>query len=1623
MKNYLSLLILFLATINLTAQSPSWSTISESKLDPSISSQREIVPNVYRTVSINFEELTQFMGGAAVNKLSTDFIDIPMPDGSNQQFEIEESRVFSMELAAKYPQIKCFKGKGINDPSEKAYFGYSPKGFHAMILSTKNGTSYIDRYANNTKSVYVSYYRKDYTNQSPFECLVEDVAKEVSSNPSAGSLVAGDCQLRSYRLALACTGEYSTFHGGTKELVLAEYATAMTRVNGIYETDNGVTMELVGNTDEVIFLDAGSDPYSNNNGGTMLGENQATLDNVIGSANYDIGHVFSTGGGGIASLNSPCGNGKARGVTGLGSPINDPFLVDYVCHEMGHQFGANHTQNNSCNRNNNTAMEPGSASTIMGYAGICAPNVANNSDDHFHAISIQEIANFIVNGGGANCADILPSDNSAPELSIPSSSYNLPIGTSFVLTATATDADDDALTFCWEQMDNEIADMPPSNISTGGPAFLSLSPMESPSRYFPNLNAILTNTIPMWEVIPFAARDMNFRCTVRDNNSSVGCTDEVNIELTFAEEAGPFLVEYPNGGEEWDAGESETVTWDVAGTDLAPVSCDLVDLVLSVDAGLNYEVVLATAVENDGSHEISVPGIQVDFARVMIRCSDNVFFDISDNNFKINTPFSVVLDNNIFPICEGEDLSVELNTEAFDGFDEEITFSIEGLPGTTVAEFTNNPINPSESTTLNLTNINGSTGQFVVIVKAVTSSITLQIPITIILEAANVEGFELVAPADGLTNQATNVELSWASTAGVSNYNVVLATDPGFNNLILSLSNYASTSLVVSNLDESTVYYWKVQANNNCAGLPTSPTYAFQTVVSSCDATVAEDLPIEISSTQSSTITASININGVADFNDFKTLVEVDHTWLGDIIIRMISPSGQIFVLMDQPGVPDTQFGCDADDFTITFQDDSANTQDDLENTCGNFEETYQASSPFADLSAEEINGEWTLEIEDVFNQDGGALINWEIQICSDVATSNIELKENIFAVEKSGTKSIRKIHLEMLSSVAEETSYVLLNLPMHGTMEIDPLGDGNYELLQIGTFFSQLTINNEQIRYTHNGNEATIDEFRFDVVDSESNWTHNQVFEIIINQGEFAAYALCEKNIFCADGASGIIEIDIFGNCPAYSYSLDGVNFQDSPIFMDLTAGNYTATVLDNCDNMIMTNQIILTDQPALNVAVTAVNYDLEVQATGGNPAYEYSLDGVNFQSDNIFGTLDNGMYTVYVRDVNGCISTSEASVDVEPLVITQYSAVELLCFESSTGKIIMEVAGGIMPYQFSLDGENYQDENLFDLLQAGTYTVYIQDAGGKIITQEVEVVQPDALIVSYTYEDNIITITGSGGIGNITYGIDGGIFSDINEYDMFPSSEFFASISDENGCVENVTVFPLTGMAEVLDVSCFGEDDGQLNLDIEGGFVEYMYSLDNINFQTVSVFSDLPPGIYDMYVQDANNNTIEFLEYEIVEPAELTATATTSGTTVIVNAEGGTGDYGYNFNGGNTFSDSNIGEVGEDGEVTIKVRDENGCIFQFMYTFVDVKETEDLGFLLYPNPMLNQLIVQRNANQYKQNATIEIVNNLGQLLMSRVLEGQKTQVIDVSILPSGLYHIILTEGDHKAVEKLIKL
>jgi len=581
-----------------------------------------------------------------------------MPDGTLEEFTVVNSPIMAPALALKFPEIQVFAGQGVTRPEMTVRFDLTPQGFHAMILA-EGKSVYIDPYHPNERETVIVYTRSDFyrgTSKQRSGCMALDVPgskpRTMSEDVKAGKQVKmmggaimpqnradNGTNLRTYRLALACTGEYAQFHGGSVSSVLAAMNTSMARVNGLFERDVCLTMELVPNNDELIFLNAGSDPYTNSNGGSMLSQNINTCNSIIGSSNYDIGHVYSTGGGGVAYLQSPCGSSKAGGVTGQGAPVGDPFDVDYVAHEMGHQYGGNHTQNNSCNRASSAAYEPGSASTIMGYAGICAPNLQSNSDDHFHNHSINEMVAFTVNGNGNTCASITSTGNGIPTVNAGADGLTIPISTPFELTATGSDPDGDAVTYNWEQYDlgptTANGDNNLTNPSGNQPIFRSFSSTTSPTRTFPRVQDLVNNTTTIGEHLPTYSRGLQFKCSIRDNRSGGGGFADDLKTMNVTANAGPFLVQAPNGGGSVVGNTQLPVSWDVAGTNGNGVNCSAVDIYLSTDGGYTFPTLLLAGTPNDGSASVFVPNVTTSQARIKVKASNNVFFDISNANFSI----------------------------------------------------------------------------------------------------------------------------------------------------------------------------------------------------------------------------------------------------------------------------------------------------------------------------------------------------------------------------------------------------------------------------------------------------------------------------------------------------------------------------------------------------------------------------------------------------------------------------------------------------------------------------------------------------------------------------------------------------------------------------------------------------------------------------------------------------------------------------------------------------------------------------------------------------------------------------------------------------------------------------
>ena len=423
-------------------------------------------------------------------------IDLPLPDGNYVTYQLTLSRVMHPELSAKYPSIKTFSGVQLDHPENQGQFDITPQGFHG-VFNFGDEKVFIDPSSRVSDSHYHNYYRKnaqpieqsEFAKRSPPRkraiASTHDILKKTTiSNAKSAELVK-------YKLAIATTGEYAEFHGGTKERALAALVTLVNRLNDVYQRDLAITFELVADNDSIIYTDSSSDPFDNTDADIDL--NVAVINDAIGVDNYDIGHLVGTGGGGLASFRAVCTSYKAEGVTGSSRPTSDAFYIDYVAHEIGHQFGADHTFNGTqgaCdgNRASNSAYEPGSASTVMGYAGICdGQNIQNSSEPYFHIHSIDQIRAFIA--PLESCGTKVAISNDAPSVDA-GADYTIPAKTPFTLVGSATDADNDSLRYSWEQFDLGTASNSAAEDATDDgqrPLFRTFSPKKQCSAHFANV--------------------------------------------------------------------------------------------------------------------------------------------------------------------------------------------------------------------------------------------------------------------------------------------------------------------------------------------------------------------------------------------------------------------------------------------------------------------------------------------------------------------------------------------------------------------------------------------------------------------------------------------------------------------------------------------------------------------------------------------------------------------------------------------------------------------------------------------------------------------------------------------------------------------------------------------------------------------------------------------------------------------------------------------------------------------------------------------------------------------------------------------------------------------------------
>lgn len=667
MKQKIVLLLLTGICLNAKSQINYWKQLTSNEAKTILKDQpvfkNSFEPDTYQLFSLNEALLKSVTSKAplentlSLNNISA-IISFPMADGHLERFSIYEASVMQPALQAKYSNIRSYVGRGINNKALSLRFDLNPHGLHAMIVTANREVIYINSLKNNS-SMYVVFNRKDAKKNQTFICLEPHADKaKISSQTEQASGNINDGTLRQYRFAVATGAEFSNLLLNGSEVtdeekkasVMEVLVTDLVRINEVYETDFGVRLVYVNNMDTIIYLDPKSDPFTSN---TLTGflflwgsSGQSAMNKNIGKENYDIGHSlvgFPTGGN-AGGLGSVCNNNsKGLGVTGFISNLtSDPFIIDYWAHEIGHQFGANHTFDYSY-EGTIAQIEPGSGSTIMGYAGTTNADVQSNSDPYFSAASIQQVTDFIQGTGGSSCSVNTQTSNGALTVDA-GKDYVIPASTPFKLRGSGVDEDaGDILTYCWEQIDvvknDGTSSIFPSPAATTGPVFRSLTPVYTNERTFPTLSSILDGSnANTWEVLPEVSRLLNFRLTARDNHTGGGNTAGDNTRITVTDAAGPFNITSFNTATSIGEGSVQTINWAVANTNIAPVNCDFVKISLSIDGGNSFPYILLANTPNDGAEDITIPFINgsTSVARIKIESVGNIFFDINNADFSID---------------------------------------------------------------------------------------------------------------------------------------------------------------------------------------------------------------------------------------------------------------------------------------------------------------------------------------------------------------------------------------------------------------------------------------------------------------------------------------------------------------------------------------------------------------------------------------------------------------------------------------------------------------------------------------------------------------------------------------------------------------------------------------------------------------------------------------------------------------------------------------------------------------------------------------------------------------------------------------------------------------------------
>jgi hypothetical protein len=1149
----------------------------------------------------------------------------PNTEGKMLRFDVREVSNFSPVLAAKYPNIKAYRGYSSDHPEIRLYFSYSPLGLDATFVDLGTRIKTTIKKISSKDHSYIAYTQLDDSKpRQALSCSTPEPSK-ISLRSAGNSQVMVDLAgkmsplvgfsdertLTTYRLAVAANGQYTAYHGGTVDSALAAINSTLTALNFIFETDIGIRLELIDDNDLIVYTDPDTDPFqddADNLNGTMNEELQVALDAVIGSENYDVGHIFSGigGGGNAGAIGAFCDDDVKGSAWSASTQPEGGYFVNLVAHEMGHQLGANHTFSMRT-EGTGTNIEPGSGTTIMSYAGITGPDdVALSGDDYYHNVSILQGLNYLK---GQSCHVNEDIDNNVPTVKA-LENYTIPVGTPFVLTGSATDVDEsDVLTYTWEQVDDGLVPSSvfgPENIQ--GANFRSLPPSEDPTRSFPLLASVISGDLTLsspnfgstWETLSTVPREFNFAFTARDNAAGGSGIASSRTKVTVVDNGGVFSVTSQGDGQLYLAGSEQAISWQVAGTNASPILAESVNISLSVDGGLTYPHVLAENVSNDGSHNVTIPDVVSDAARVRVEPTSNIFYAINTRNFAVTRDDIVLTYSELnYPVCNNESVSASLTYETSSAFTDTAVFSSLNAPSSLSVGFS--PV----SATANKTPIDVTfsaaadiiVGTYPVDIIATSDIRTQSVTFNVSAYSSTFSPISLTFPANQGVIDGLKTKLQWQKQINAVSYKVEVATDQNFSDLVVS-STVVTDFLSVTGLQRETDYYWRVTPVNSCGVAAAGNVYRFTTP----NLFQAQTLPVVIVSDVANSISSTISISENLVITDINVGVDIAHTYVAELIITLTSPTGMSITLLQDACYVEGLYPIP--DINAVFDDDGS----DL--VCGSSSPvvsgTLKPQIGSLDLFNEQsTQGDWVLSIEDIYAGDGGSIDNFTLKISTDGAYVNrapTAVPQSVKAIPQGAVG----VTLEAIDPEKQTLTYSMVDAPMRGELSV-----------LAPSLLSSTDTSGSATKVTVIGNYAYVADYGsglaiIDVSDPASPGT-----PVYINTtGDASGIAVRGNYAYVADGSSGLHIIDVSDpSSPSLLGTFDTDGYASD---VTLSADGTKAYVADGLSGLHI-----------INVSDSANPSSWGLFDTGGEAL------GVTLSSDSSKAYIANGVSGILIVDV----------------------------------------------------------------------------------------------------------------------------------------------------------------------------------------------------------------------------------------------------------------------------------------------------------------------------------------------------------------------------------------------------